>query len=169
MKKLDKLPVFPGANMPPYEPTTWRLIVDGLVASPTALTLDEILAMPTMGLAADFSCVEGWTVEDIKWQGIRVRDLAAKVMPTAAAKFLTFHAGSFIMSLPLEEAMKDNIILAYRLDGKELPREHGAPLRLITPLNDCFYSIKWVERVEFSTTDAGDTGKTIALSRIGRT
>ncbi len=168
MKKLDQLPVFGNKNMPDYDPETWRLKVDGLVRSPAALTLEEILTLPITALTSDFSCVEGWTVEGIKWQGVRVRDLAERVITLPEAKFATFHAGSFIMSLPLEEATKDNIILAYSLDGKSLPREHGGPLRLITPSNDCFYSVKLVERVEFTESDAGDTGRTIALTRIGR-
>jgi DMSO/TMAO reductase YedYZ molybdopterin-dependent catalytic subunit len=168
LKKLEKLPVFPSKNLPEYKPESWRLVIDGLVSSPLALTGDEVLEYSTTALTSDFSCIEGWMVEDIKWLGIRVRDLLEKTSPLPAAKYVTFHAGPFVMSLPIDDAMKDNIVLASQMDGKMLPREHGGPLRLITPLNDCFYSVKWVNRVELAASDANDTGREIALARIRR-
>lgn len=169
MKKLDKLPVFRRTGLPAYDMTEWRLVVDGLVQNQLALSYEALLALPRLGLRADFSCVEGWTVEDIPWEGVRVRTLAELAGPKAEARFITFHApGPFSVSLPLDEATRDDVVLAYRMDGDALPQAHGAPLRLVTPGNDCWFGVKWVERVEFSETDARDTGRDIALGRVAK-
>ena len=168
MKKLDKLPVFRKRETDDYDPTTWRLAVNGLVRNPMVFPYKVIQTITSTRLTCDFACVEGWTVPDIKWEGVSIKLLAEAVEPLPEARYATFHAGTFVMSLALEHALQDNVILAYRMDGTPLPWEHGGPLRLVTPGNDCFYGVKWVERVEFSSTDANDTGREIALKRIGR-
>ncbi|MBI2954840.1 MAG: molybdopterin-dependent oxidoreductase [Chloroflexi bacterium] len=168
MKKLDRLPVFSNKSMPEQDPQAWRLVIDGLVRAPINLTIDAVLALPRTALTSDFTCVEGWTVEDITWEGVRVRDLAEMITAMPEARFITFHAGSFVISLPLEEATRDNVILAHHLDGEPIPPEHGGPLRLVTPFAECFQSVKWVQRLEITVTDANDTGRDIALGRIGR-
>jgi len=167
MKKLDKLPVFRRKGLPEYDMTTWRLVVDGLVRNALELSFDTLLELPRVGLKADFTCVEGWTVEDIPWEGVRVRTLAELAEPSGEVKFVTFHApNGFAISLPLDEATRDETVLAYRMDGSPLPQENGAPLRLVAPGKDCWFGVKWVERVEFSKTDARDTGRDIALGRV---
>lgn len=168
MKKLDKLPVFNKKNPEDYEVRTWRLRVDGLVEKSLVLTYKDIVTMPSTRMASDFSCVEGWTVENIKWEGVSIRELIALARPEDSARFVTFHAGEFASSLALEEARRDNVILAYRMDGIPLPADHGGPYRLIAPGRDCFYGVKWVDRLEVSETDGRDTGPAIALERIRR-
>ena len=167
MKKLDTLPVFPRRDLPEYDLVTWRLVVDGLVHNRMDLPYDALIELPRVGLRADFTCVEGWTVEDIAWEGVRVRTLAERAGASPQVKFVTFHApNGFAVSLPLDEAMKDETVLAYRMNGAPLPQEHGAPLRLVSPAKDCWFGVKWVERVEFSETNAHDTGRDIALGRV---
>lgn len=165
MKELSKLPVFPGKALAEFDPETWRLQVDGLVAHPLALSYSEVLALPSVKDSSPFECIEGWRVPDNNWQGVAIVTILDRAAPLPEARFATFQAGDFIMSLSLEEARAPGVLLAYSLNGLPLAREHGAPLRLVVPGKDCFYGIKWVERVEL-TREARETGKEIALGRI---
>jgi DMSO/TMAO reductase YedYZ molybdopterin-dependent catalytic subunit len=165
MKELSELPVFPRKDLADFDPETWHLQVDGLVAHPLTLSYSEVLALPRLEDTSPFECIEGWRVSENNWQGVSVATLLDRIAPLPEARFVTFHAGDFIMSLSLEEARAPGVLLAYGLNGAPLAREHGAPLRLVVPGKDCFYGVKWVERVEL-TREARDTGKDIALGRI---
>jgi DMSO/TMAO reductase YedYZ molybdopterin-dependent catalytic subunit len=166
MKELSELPDFPGRG-PGFDPDTWRLRVDGLVEGPLSLTFAQVQALPSAEDTSPFECIEGWRVDGNRWQGVAVATVLDLAGPMPRARYATFHAGDFIMSLSLEEARAPGVLLAHSLDGTPLPTEHGAPLRLVVPGKDCFYGVKWVERVEL-TIEVRDTGKEIALARVRR-
>jgi DMSO/TMAO reductase YedYZ molybdopterin-dependent catalytic subunit len=131
--------------------STWNLIINGLVASPLCISLEEIKNLPSIEQTKDLDCVEQWSVRKLKWKGVPMKALIEKVKPSAEAKFLTFHCigGIYSESLTIEQAMADNVILAYAVDGKPLEPKHGAPLRLVVPGFWGYKSAKWVERIEF--------------------
>lgn len=165
MRELPELPVFSKPDPGPFDLTSWRLRVEGLVARPMALSYPEVLALLREEHTGPFECVEGWRVPENRWEGVPVCALLDRAEPLPEARFATFHAGVFAMSLPLGEARSPGIILAHRLNGAPLAPEHGAPLRLVAPGRECFYSVKWVQRVELSR-ETQDTGRGIALARV---
>ena len=57
---------------PAVDPSTYRLRIDGAVARPMTLTLDELQALPSVRQISDFHCVEGWGVNDVRWEGVRM-------------------------------------------------------------------------------------------------
>jgi hypothetical protein len=83
-----------------------------------------------------------------------------------AARFLKVYAGDFTVLLPLEEALRGGALLARRLNGQPLTQEHGAPLRLVAPGRACFYSVKWVDRLELLAEEVATTGASIARNRL---
>ena len=168
MKELLELPNFPTTHMPPFDRLTWRLTVDGLVSTPLNLTYDELLELPGVSQVSPFACVEGWKVSDNRWEGIAVRTLLDKAVPLPGARYVIFHAGDFYISLSLATVLKPTAILAYNLNGAPLAPEHGYPLRLVVPDKQCYYGIKWVQRLEV-VRRARQSGKTIALGRVRRT
>jgi DMSO/TMAO reductase YedYZ molybdopterin-dependent catalytic subunit len=159
MKTLDRLPVRKKEVPPLFDPAAWRLRVDGLVEQSLSLTYAQVQSLPQTRLTSDFVCEEDFQVPDIKWEGVQVKRLAELARVNPEASWVAFYSGAFVVSLPLAEALSEATILAYRMDGVTLPREHGAPLRLVEPVRGCHYGVKWVDRLEFTSVERLDTGK----------
>ena len=137
------------ATMPVFDPQRWRLRIDGLVARPLTLTYAELRALPRAEQTSDFHCVTGWSVKNVHWAGVRFRDLLAAARPQPSARALTFVSAErpYGDSLTLEEAYLKDAMLAYEMDGKPLPRPHGAPARVVIPEMYGYKNVKWVERI----------------------
>jgi DMSO/TMAO reductase YedYZ molybdopterin-dependent catalytic subunit len=146
----------------------WRLRVDGLVGQSLALSICDVEALGAQAYSADFVCEEGWMVPAQQWEGVAVAAILARAGVEPTARFLKVYAGNFTVLLPLEEALRGGALLARRLNGKPLTREHGAPLRLVAPGRACFYSVKWVDRLEVLAEEAPTTGASIARNRLQR-
>jgi DMSO/TMAO reductase YedYZ molybdopterin-dependent catalytic subunit len=166
-ERREALPVHP---MPPglAAPATWRLRVDGLVAQPLDLSVREVEALGAQTCSADFVCEEGWMVPEQQWEGVAVAAILERAGVEPAARFLKVYAGDFTVLLPLEEVLTGGALLARRLNGTPLTQEHGAPLRLVAPGRACFYSVKWVDRLEVLAQEAPVTGAAIARERLKR-
>jgi len=131
---------------------TWRLKIEGLVDKPISLTFDEIKTLPQKIETKNFICVEGWGLDNQKWEGVHLKEIFSKVNMSPKAKFITFHAvgGQYKDSLSLKEALEPDTMLAYRLNGQNLSSDHGFPLRLIIPRMYGYKGVKWVERMVFT-------------------
>lgn len=138
------------SSVPEFDPSTWRLTVDGLVGKAVELDWSELLGLPAAGAVRDFKCVEGWGVEDVRWEGVHVGELISRAVPKEGATHVVFHAsgGVYTDALTLKEARDPRVMLAYRLNGKELDPRQGRPLRLIVPWMYGYKGPKWVERLE---------------------
>lgn len=127
-------PVLDLGVKPDFDPATWRLHVYGLVEKELSLTYQDILAMPATALTKDFHCVTRWSKLDVTWKGVSFRDVVAAVKPKPAWRFLIQEGmDGYTTNVPREDLEQDNVILAYELEGKPIPREHGWPLRMIIP------------------------------------
>ena len=130
----------------------YRLNVGGFVDTPVTLTLDELRALPATRMTKDFQCVTGWRVHDVKWVGVRLGDLLdrAGVKPGAqGVRFLSFD-GVYTETLTLEQARRDDVIVAYEMEGKPVTSAHGGPARLYVAPMYGYKSIKWLETIEVS-------------------
>jgi DMSO/TMAO reductase YedYZ molybdopterin-dependent catalytic subunit len=136
-------------SMPSFEPATWRLNVGGLVEQELSLSHRELLALPRVTQVSDFHCVTGWTVKNVRWTGVRITDIFAKVKPTPEANGLQFVSAEkpYLDYLTMEQALLHDVMLAYAMDGKPLPREHGAPLRLVIPEMYGYKNVKWLSQI----------------------
>lgn len=130
----------------------WRLTVGGMVANPIELTFGDLVALPRQNQITDFHCVEGWTVQDVPWNGVHIQKLLDLVQPTSDATHITFHTigGTYNESLPLEVALEPRTLLAYGVAGETLPLSRGFPLRLVVPRLFGYKSAKFVERIELT-------------------
>lgn len=138
--------------MPTFDPATWRLQVDGLVEKPQELTYDDLLRLPQTSTVATFRCVTGWSVADVHWRGVLVTDLLAAARPLPAATALSFHSSEvpYLDSLTLEQSRLPGVMVAHRMEDEPIPRQHGAPTRLIIPQMYGYKGVKWVERIELT-------------------
>jgi DMSO/TMAO reductase YedYZ molybdopterin-dependent catalytic subunit len=161
--------VGPDSTMEPIDPEAWELDVCGEVERPLKLSWRQLLDLPKTTQNSDFHCVgvgldNGWTKLDNRWEGVKFREIAHLVKPTAEAKYVTL--GSFeeyqdpngrvysryTTQHLLEDLLRDDVLLAYRLDGKELSHEHGGPVRLILPEKYGYKGVKWIKRFKFTNT-----------------
>ena len=139
-------------TMPRFDPASWRLR-DRRARRPAARARlrRSCCALPKAEQVSTFHCVTGWIVNDVHWGGVRFHDLLALGGPLPQA-----HARSRFVSaeqpyddyLTLEQASLPDVMLAYEMDGKPLPREHGAPVRVVIPEMYGYKNVKWVERID---------------------
>jgi DMSO/TMAO reductase YedYZ molybdopterin-dependent catalytic subunit len=137
-------------SMPLFDERVWRLQIDGLVERPVSLTYAQLLALPRPTQVTDFHCVTGWSVPNVNWAGVRIADLLALARPKAAAKAIRFVSleNPYQDSLTLGQALQPDVMLAYELDGKQLSRPHGAPVRVVIPEMYGYKGVKWLTRME---------------------
>jgi len=138
------------APAPAFERSTWRLTLDGMFRKPMTLTYQDFLALPQVERTRDFYCVEGWGVTGVTWRGVTVRTLMEQGDIDPRATHLVFYSGDEVYddSLTLEEALRDDTLLAHELNGGPLEADMGLPLRLVLPDNYGYKYVKWVIRVE---------------------
>ncbi len=136
---------------PRINTANYALTVDGEVENPVRLSWNEVLQLPRTTSVSDFHCVEGWSVLDCRWEGVRFTDLGNLVKPKPTAQAATFEcADSYRTSLFLSELIDDNVLLAYRLNGEDLEEGLGFPLRLVAPDKYAYKSALWVTGVHFT-------------------
>jgi len=144
----QKWPVLDLGSKPRVPPKQWQLRVEGEVEQPLTLGWDELRALPQVTEASDFHCVTTWSKLDMTWTGVRLAEVLARAQPTDAAAFVLFHAhDGYTTNLPLEEALKDDVLLGHTVEGQPLPADHGGPVRVITPQLYAWKGAKWVQRI----------------------
>ena len=128
----------------PVDPDSWRLRVDGLVASNSELSYETLDAGDDCRALLD--CTSGWyTTED--WRGLRLGRLLDEAAVDADAQWVTVHSVTgYRWSFPLAEAR--GFLLATRVGGDRLSHGHGFPVRLVAPDRRGFQWVKWVSRIE---------------------
>ena len=150
----EKWPVLHYGETPLFNPNTWDFSVSGLVAHPMRWSYDEFMALPTVRPTSDVHCVTGWSTLDNQWEGVSVREVLSLVSPLPQAHFVLVHADpDYTTNLPLEELLKENILLAWKHNGQDLAPEHGWPLRLVVPHLYFWKSAKWIRGLEFMEKD----------------
>ncbi|MYT72895.1 MULTISPECIES: molybdopterin-dependent oxidoreductase [unclassified Streptomyces] len=137
------------ASVPHKNEQNYRLTVDGLVDHPTAYTLPELRALPQTRLVRDVQCVTGWRVPHTPFEGVRLSTIlaAAGVRPTAKAIRLTCFDGAYRESLTLQQARRDDVLVALRMQDKDLGHTHGGPVRLYVAPMYFYKSAKWLSGI----------------------
>lgn len=135
-------------------PGKFRLRVHGEVEKPFTLDFAGLLKMPQANLALDVHCVTGWSVLGAKWKGVRVRDLAKRAKLKKRARHVIFEAAhGYTANVRLKEALEPQNIVAHKLEGRALPRTHGAPVRAVVPDLYFWKSAKWLTGIKFVSRD----------------
>jgi len=132
----------------------WRLQITGEVEKQMALMISDLMELKQIDLICDVHCVTGWTLLDSRWRGISMKTMINLVKVKKKAGFVIFEAaGDYTSSIPLAEALKDNVILAHGFYDRKLPQAHGAPLRALVPDRYFYKSVKWLKGIKFSAVD----------------
>ena len=102
----------------------------------------------------DFHCVTTWSRLGLRFRGVRCSTVCALAEIAPSAAFILCHAADgYTANLPLEEALKDDVLLVYQWAGNPLPKAHGGPVRMVTPQLYAWKGAKWINRIEVRTSD----------------
>jgi DMSO/TMAO reductase YedYZ molybdopterin-dependent catalytic subunit len=139
-------------SMPGFDPASWHLSVGGLVEKPATITYAQLRALPRVEQVSTFHCVTGWTVPNVHWAGVRLTHVFDLVRPLPEAGALQFVSAEqpYVDYLTMPQSVLPDVMLAYEMDGKPLPREHGAPLRLIIPDMYGYKNVKWLAGINLA-------------------
>lgn len=134
---------------------SWQLVVEGLVEQPRTFSFCELRDLGLDFQATDFHCVEGWSIQNVPWHGIRLARVLDLVQPTADATFLkiTCRGGIYTESLALDVAREPRTLIALGIGGNTLPLKHGFPCRIVVPRLLGYKNPKYVERIELVTSE----------------
>ncbi len=152
--KEGDFPVLDLGKQPTPNYDTYKLVIDGEVENPVELSYARLEEMATKDQTSDFHCVTTWSKLDVHWRGISWKEITDLVKPKDSAKaIMQYSADKYTTNVPLIELKTDNILLALYLDGEKIPKEHGAPARIIIPHLYGWKSAKFLQRIEFITAD----------------
>src|SRR4051794_26967358 len=169
-------------DVPAIDPGEWRLELGGLVAKPLVLTLSELRERPARDVAVTMECAgngrarfapralsQPWLSEAVGtalWRGAPLRALLEEAGIDEAAVEIVFTGAdrgieggieqSYARSLSRDEALADDVLLAYEMNGGPLPPQHGFPVRLVVPGWYGMTNVKWLRSIE--AVDAPFTG-----------
>jgi len=153
-RQVTNWPVLDLGAQPTIPTSRWSLQVDGAVEEPLTLSWDDFQKLPQVEDVSDFHCVTSWSLMDQRWKGVQFSTIAALVRPLpSASHVMTYAYDGYTTNLPIEEALKDDVLLVHGVNGHPLPREHGGPVRMITPELYAWKGAKWIKRIEFLTED----------------
>jgi DMSO/TMAO reductase YedYZ molybdopterin-dependent catalytic subunit len=161
--------------VPLLEAASWRLVIEGEVERPLALSLDDLQRLPGQRRVVTLECAGNrrtefepkppgvpWrdgAVSSAEWEGVALADVLTLARPLGTAREVVLEGAdqgtvagapqpiSFARSLPMERAMHPDVLLADRMNGAALQAEHGAPLRAVVPGAYGMDSVKWLVRL----------------------
>lgn len=165
-------------------PDPWMIEITGLKDKDKKMSLDEMVKI-CGGLEERiyrFRCVEAWSMV-VPWVGFPLANLIKKLEPNSKAKFIKLQTfsdrkGTNMSDLPsypwpytegltMEEAMHPLTLLVTGMYGKELPKQNGAPMRLIVPWKYGFKSIKSIQKISFVESQPSTLWQSLASDEYG--
>ena len=161
-------------DIPAAEERRWKLHVSGRVGQPFSIGVEELKALPARTLRVTLECAGNgrgqlsprypsvpWLEEGVstaEWTGVPLARLLERARLRADVKDIAFHGADagfdqgvehhYARSLAPEEALRDDVLVCYAMNGAALPPQHGAPLRLVVPRWYGMASVKWLRAIE---------------------
>jgi DMSO/TMAO reductase YedYZ molybdopterin-dependent catalytic subunit len=131
--------------------SSYHLAVTGLVSKPLQLTYNEVLNNhQKYQKVVNIYCVEGWQAS-ILWEGVLVKDLLQQAGANMSAASVIFYASDgYSTALPLDYIVKNNIVLANKMNNVTIPPERGFPFELVAESQYGYKWIKWITHIEVS-------------------
>ncbi len=158
-RRVDGFPRF-GSHLSrpaPAVPADPVVALRGALTEGVDLPLAALSTLPRREITADFHCVAGWSATDLRWEGVAFATLYRAVVepalrPGASVTHVVCRGlDGWEAVLTIEDALADDVLLAENLDGRPLDGDHGAPVRLVSPRQYGYISVKHLSRVEVLT------------------
>lgn len=147
---IPRFIIYAEFGIPKVDIARYRLRVEGLVEKRLEISYEELRKLADMEYTADFHCVTGWSVADVKWKGVPI----ARIMEMAGVKrearwLYTVSLDGYTTVLPVEDIRDPRAIVAIEINGRPLTIEQGFPARIFVPHLYGWKGAKWVERLVF--------------------
>ncbi len=150
----EKFPVLTYGPTPPFDPATWDLRVFGSVEKEMRWNWEEFQKLPTKTITTDIHCVTRWSKFDTVWEGVAFKDFVNLFGLKPETRFVIAHCEyGYTTNTPLEAMLDDDVLLAYKYDGKPIEPDHGWPVRTLVPKLYLWKSAKFLRGLEFSPVD----------------
>ena len=172
----------PARNAHKLITSPWTVEVGGMVQKPRIFGIEELLKFDQEERIYRHRCVEAWSMV-IPWVGFPLKKLLDQVEPLGTAKYIAFQTAydpkimlssfsagidlPYVEGLRLDEALHPLTILATGLYGKELPKQDGAPIRLVVPWKYGFKSIKSIVKITLTDQEPPTTWNIAASNEYG--
>ncbi len=151
-RRTADFPVFTKDEVPDWDPDSWTFTVTGAVDAELTYDWTEFKELPHQTQRQDFHCVTGWSKLNCEFTGVPFPVIADRAGVHEDAEHVLFHAlDGYTTDLPLRDCMREEVLFARTFDGEPLEREHGGPLRVVTPHKYAYKGAKWVNSVELLT------------------
>ncbi len=141
-------------STPHVKAEEWSLKIDGLVAHPQTLPYGELLALPRVEKFLTLECISnsigGNALGNAKWTGTPLKPLLERAAPQKEAiHAIIYAADGFTTGHPIARIWNEENFLAYKMNGEDLPPDHGYPVRIFIPGKFGMKQPKWVTRIQF--------------------
>ena len=173
----------PARNAHQLKTSPWTVEIEGLVKKPGKYALEDLLKLSAQEERIyRMRCVEGWSMV-IPWVGYSLSGLIQKVEPQPGAKYLEFltladpktmpYVGSRVLSWPyaeglrMDEAMHPLTLLSFGMYGEVLPKQNGAPVRLVVPWKYGFKNAKSIVKIRFVDKEPATAWNKAAANEYG--
>ncbi len=152
------------SNVPSINANTFALKIEGLVEKPYTLTMKELQEMKDKREFVTLQCignpVGGDSIGNALWEGVTLRKIIEKAVPKVGLIKTVFHAeDGYTDSIPYPLSLSEDVFLAFKMNGDDLPKVHGYPLRAIVPGIYGMKNVKWLSKIELVNLDLKDTGR----------
>ncbi len=128
--------------------TDWRLSIDGMVGRPRDFSIADLRQYPARTQITHLACEEGWSFI-AEWTGVPLAHVLNLVGVLPQAKYVVYFSmdPGWWDSIDMSDALHPQTLLTYGMNGQELPKGHGAPLRLRVPRQLGYKSVKYITRL----------------------
>lgn len=151
--RTEEFPVLALGPTPQVPKEEWQVRAFGLAQERT-WNWEGINKMPVVEVVCDIHCVTKWSKFDSKWRGVPLDEIMQAVKVRPEAKYLIAYSyDGYTTNLPIEDVRGEKAWVALSYDGREIPAEHGGPVRLLVPHLYFWKSAKWLKALEFSDHD----------------
>jgi len=143
---------------PRVDAATWKLEITGNVERPYSITYDQLLDLDAVEQVRTLECISnpvgGELISTAVWTGVRLRDLLERASPKANSYDVVLTSvDGYSDSFPIAKAMEPDTLVAYFMNGKTVPQEHGYPARVLVPNIYGMKNVKWIQQIRVETFD----------------
>lgn len=142
--------IYAALGIPEVDVSKWRLRIFGNVKKEIEYTYSELLSFEHVRYKMPFHCVTKWSIENVEWEGVSIKKLVEPASVNDDSKWVMFHClDGYTAPVPAEDALREDSIVALKINGQELRKEQGYPARPFIPHLYGWKSAKWLNGIEF--------------------
>ena len=133
----------------------WKLAVEGLAGRPRAFSLADLRSLPARTQITQIVCEEGWSYI-AEWKGAVLGDILQEVAISPKARYVVYYShDDWTDAVDMADALHPQTLVAYGMNGRDLPIGHGGPLRMRVPRQLGYKSVKFMHRLVITETLTG--------------